>query len=182
MKAQVATEYLVVAGLVILIMIPITYIYVKYSNESDYSITTAKVSSIANEISKKANEVYVYGEGNQLVIDTNFPENIESISFNNKEVIFKIRNKEGKIIDIVKQAEVNLFSYGEIPLTQGKKKIVVKSLGDSVLVQIPCEDNNLECKTPESYKACKGSSCQLKCENSVWIIEKTCSDANCECT
>ena len=86
------------------------------------------------------------------------------------------------MVDIVKQAEVNLFSYGEIPVIQGKRKIILKSLGDRVLVQIPCTNNEIKCERSSFYKSCTGDTCGLKCENSVWVIKITCSSPTLQCT
>lgn len=181
-KAQVATEYLIIAGIVILLIIPITYLYVKYTSESDYAITTAKVSAIANEISKVANTAYVYGQDTQLTVDVDFPKGIESINFNGKDIIFKVRNKQGELVDIVKQAEVNLFTYGDsIPVTQGRKKIIVKSLGTQILVQIPCTNGQLVCVNQVQYPSCSGSSCGLQCQNSAWAIKLVCTSPTPTC-
>jgi len=184
-KTQVATEYVVVASLVLLIIIPLVFLYVKYTTESDYAITTAKVSSIANEISKAANSVYVYGQDSQLAIEVNFPKNLDAISFSGKDIRFIVRNNEGHLVDIVKQAEVNLFNYGElIPLTPGRKKLIVKSLGTQVLVQVPCTNNELRCTDLENFGDCDRQDgrpyCLLKCVNSVWTIEEVCSQGQCD--
>ncbi len=180
-KAQVATEYLVIAGLVILIVIPLTFLYIKYTTESDYAITTAKVSSIANEISKLANSAYSYGQDTQLTIELDFPSGLESISFSEKDIVFKVRNQKGEIVDIVKQAEVSLFTYGDIiPITPGRKKLIVKSLGSSVLVQVPCDTTESNrCVDPIVYTACTSDDekCLIGCQNGVWTILDTCSSS-----
>ena len=183
MKAQIATEYLVVVGIVVLIIIPLTYVYIKYSNQSEYAITSAKVSSIANEISKIANSAYVYGQDTQLTIDLDFPSNIQSITFSNKDIIFKIKNSQGDVVDIVKQAEVSLTSLSSgIPVTQGRKKIVVKSLGDKVLVQIPCKNEETKCIS-RNEAGCKAESCSLICASNSWKISQVCDASGCEdCT
>jgi len=186
-KAQISTEYLVIAGLVILIAIPLTYIYIKYTTESNYAVVSAKVSSIANEISKLANQAYVYGEGTQLTVDLDFPSGIESITFSgDKDIVFKIFNKQGDVVDIVKQAEVNLFSYGTIPITPGKKRLIAKSLGNKVLVQIPCIETLLQtkCVAQTSYSylcpSTPGKSyCLIQCQNSAWAYLSSCTNLDC---
>ena len=182
-KAQVSTEYLVIAGLVILIVIPITILYIKYTSESDYIITNAKVVSIANEISRTANSVYSYGQDTQLTLEIDFPKSIEGIEFKDKDIVFKVRNKQGDLVDIVKQAEVNLFSYSTIPVIQGKRKIIVKSLGNYVLVQIPCTNNEMFCSDIQDFNpGCSiATKCVLKCENSVWVFKELCIQDPCYC-
>lgn len=186
-KAQVATEYLVIAGLVILIVIPLTFLYIKYTTESDYAITTAKVSSIANEISKLANSAYSYGQDTQLTIELDFPNGLESLEIpntpGNKDIVFKVRDTQGDLVDIVKQAEVNIFTYGDvIPVTPGRKKLIVKSLGSSVLVQIPCEDTDpTQCVLPINYPGCTAIDpyeCLIGCQNGAWTVIEICNDLN----
>ena len=167
--------------MVILIAIPLTIIYVKYTTESDFAITSAKVSSIANEISKQANSAYVYGQDTQLAIDVDFPGNLESISFSGKDIIFRVYNKQGDVVDIVKQSEVNLTSgTSSIPITQGKKRIIVKSLGNRVLVQIPCTSGESAC-VGFGVAGCDKSPgyCKLTCSNSAWGIIQTCTNNVC---
>jgi len=60
-KTQAATEYIMVVGFVIVILIPGIYLYVKYSSESQDSITNAKIEAISNEIIKASDLVYSYG-------------------------------------------------------------------------------------------------------------------------
>ena len=186
-KAQVATEYLVIAGLVIALVIPLTLLYIKYTTESDYAITTAKVSNIANEISKLANSAYSYGQDTQLTLELDFPKGIDSINFpGGKDIQFKVRDSQGDLVDIVKQAEVNLISYGNIPITPGRKKLIVKSLGSSVLVQIPCENDEQLCVSGDEnsldyYGGCTGDECGIQCENSAWAIKITCSQPTESC-
>ena len=185
-KAQVSTEYLDIAGLVILLVIPITILYIKYTTESDYAITNAKITSIANEISRTANSAYSYGQDTQLTLEIDFPRSIESLTFpGNKDIVFKVRNKQGDLVDIVKQAEVNLFNSSTIPVIQGKRKIIVKSLGDKVLVQIPCTNIEMVCSPDQNFNPdCNtATKCVLKCENNVWVFKQLCTLENlCSCS
>ncbi|MEK6932934.1 MAG: hypothetical protein AABW56_04040 [Nanoarchaeota archaeon] len=152
-------------------------LYIKYTSESDFTITNAKVASMASEISKVANSAYVYGQDTQLTIKLDFPKNLESIEFNNKDIIFHVKNTQGDIVDIVKQAEVNLFSYGTLPTTPGRKTLIVKSLGSSVLVQIPCTNLDKQCiYSTEFSDVCDDDEwgCMIECTNSVWTLKMKC--------
>ncbi len=137
-------------------------------------------------MSKLANQAYVYGQDTQLTQQLDFPKNLESITFNGKDIIFKIKNKQGKIVDIVKQSDVSLTTVTgtntAIPVTQGRKKIIVKSLGTQVLIQIPCTNGDRVCIINTQYTSCTGTQCGLKCENTAWRINITCSGTSPTCS
>lgn len=119
-------------------------------------------------------------------MELDFPKSIEGLNFpGNKDIVFKVRNKQGELIDIVKQAEVNLFNSSTIPVIQGKRKIIVKSLGDKVLVQIPCTNNEMLCSNIRNFnfQCSDATKCVLKCENSVWVFKELCIDIEqCYCS
>ncbi|MEK6841121.1 MAG: hypothetical protein AABX45_00820 [Nanoarchaeota archaeon] len=136
-KAQVATEYLVVIGLALLLVVPLTFLYFKYSTESSYSVTTSKIDAISNEIINAANQVNVYGAETQIKLSVDFPEGIQNITFQNREITFIIIAKGGQYVEIPKIADVNFSSLVYTSLMQGKHDIIIKSLGNSLVnVQI----------------------------------------------
>jgi hypothetical protein len=112
-----------------------------------------------------------------LTIELEFPKNLESVKFSGKDIIFKVRDKKGDLVDIVKQADVNLVSYLEIPVTPGRKTIIVKSLGSSVLVQIPCKNLEQACITagqPGQIECIGAPKCLIECRNSAWGVIQLC--------
>lgn len=171
-KAQVATEYLVIIGLVLVLIIPLTILYSKYSSESSYSITSAKIDSISNEIISAANQVNVYGKDTQVKLTLDFPDNLESINFDNKEIIFKIRGKNNEVSEIVKVSDVSLY-VGSFPVTPGKKNVIIKSLGNSILINVQCKNNEFACGI-SSFPNCGSYGCVLKCDNSAWAVIDVC--------
>ena len=128
-------EYLVIAGIVLIILVPLTYLYFKYTSESSYAIATSKVDAIANEISRAANDVYAFGRDSQLTIEADFPDGIQQLEFRNNEIIFTILDKQGKTSEIAKVSDAT-FSPAIYQIFQGRKKIIVKSLGTQVQVTI----------------------------------------------
>ena len=73
-----------------LLVVPLTFLYFKYSSESSYSITTSKIDAISNEIINAANQVNVYGAETQVKLSVDFPDGIQSITFQGREITFKI--------------------------------------------------------------------------------------------
>ncbi|MEK6829223.1 MAG: hypothetical protein AABY15_03780 [Nanoarchaeota archaeon] len=179
MKTQAATEYIMVVGFVIVILIPGIYLYVKYSSESQDSITNAKIDAISNEIIKASDQVYSYGEGSQTSVTVDFPESVVMVSFQGKEIVFTIINSKSGQSEIAKVANVDLI--GSITIVPGTKKVNVKSLGNAVSVFVECNNGDFRCGTVfecdyyigETY--IEGQECEMTCENNKWRLNKACS-------
>lgn len=157
------------------ILIPITILYFKYTTQSSYTITVGKVDAITDEIIKTANQVNIYGKDTQVKLSLDIPKDITEIRFKDKEIIFKIRVKTNEVNEVAKVAEVNFSSFGTISLNSGKKNVIVKSLGDSILVNSLCRENEFNCATKQQFSSCNGNQCKLKCVNSAWSIESVCT-------
>ena len=173
-KTQAATEYLMVVGFVMIILLPAIYLYTQYSRESEDSIISAKVDAITNEIVKAAEQVYSYGEGSQTTVTIDVPKNVVAINFQGNEIVFVVINSKGKQSEIAKVANVNL--EGQITLVPGNKKINVRSLGDRVSVFVECSNTAERCGSDfecSYYKEgfIEGQGCILECENNKWIYD-----------
>ena len=173
-KSQAATEYLMVVGFVIVILIPGIYLYVKYSSESQDSVTNAKIDAISNEIVKASDLVYGYGDGSQTSVSVDLPENVVMIGFQGREIIFTVINSKGSQSEIAKVANVDMI--GNITIVPGTKKIIVKSLGNAVSVFVECVNNELRCGIVyECGYYGGGGSCIMICSNNKWNINNECA-------
>ena len=148
-------EYLVIVGLVLVLLIPLTILYAKYSSESSYAVTTAKVDSISNEIVAAANQVNVYGTDTQVKLRLSFPDGIQQLQFLNNEIIFTIRGKSGEVSEIVKVADINFQSGTYSQILPGSRDVIVKSLGTTVDVQFACK-TSADCNLGQT---CRNSIC-----------------------
>lgn len=175
-KVQAATEYLMVVGFVIVILLPGIYLYVKYSSESKDSVTNAKIDAITNEIIKSAEQVYSYGEGSQTAVSVDFPEGVIMVSFQDREIVFTVINSRGSQSEIAKVASIDLI--GDITVIPGTKKINVKSLGNAVSVFVECVDDEIRCGELYEcdYYESEGNECIMVCENNRWDLSSVCSD------
>ena len=124
---------MVIIGLVLVLIIPLTILYAKYSSESSYSITSSKADSIANQIITAANQVNVYGVETQVKLTIDLPSGINSISFNGKEIIFKIKVKTNEETEVVKIADASFSPAEYSPVTPGKKQVIIKSLPSNII-------------------------------------------------
>lgn len=172
-KGQVSTEYLVMIGFVLVILVPIVIIYFNYTGSTSDTIDSAKTSQVAKEIVKASNEVSSFGEGSQKKIKVSFPDGLTAVNFSNKEIVFRFKDSKGNENEIVEVADVNFAAY-VLPVTPGLKDLIVKSLADSVIVQVACNDGQTMSSNDDVVcdSLCnKIPSCNLLCSNKAWICQ-----------
>lgn len=131
LKSQISVEYMLIMGFAALITIPLLLIYYTYSSDSVDSVSTSQSLQIARKIVDSAESVYYLGKPSQTTLKLNFPDNIYSTNLSNKEVVFKVKIKNG-VTDVVQISSVNMS--GSLPKTQGIHIITIKA--DDGFVQI----------------------------------------------
>ena len=124
LKSQVSVEYMFIMGFATLMIIPLLLIYYTYSAETTDSVATSQALQIARKIVDSSESVYYLGKPSQTTLKVNFPDKIYSTNLSSKEVVFKIKTKNG-ITDIVQVSSVNMS--GSLPTTQGIHIITVKA-------------------------------------------------------
>ena len=124
MKAQVSVEYMLVMGFAALMTIPLLLIYYTYSSDTSDSVAVSQALQIARRIVDSSESVYYLGKPSQTTLKLNFPDRIYSTNLSNKEVVFKIKTKNG-ITDIVQVSSVNMS--GSLPTSQGIHIITIKA-------------------------------------------------------
>ncbi len=123
-KSQVSVEYMLVMGFAALMTIPLLLIYYTYSSDASDSVAASQALQIARKIVDSSESVYYLGKPSQTTLKLNFPDKINSIDLSNKEVVLKIKTKNG-VTDIVQVSSVNMS--GSLPTTQGIHIITVKA-------------------------------------------------------
>ncbi len=127
-KAQAATEYMVIA-VVVLAASGIIFFYAY--NFSQQSMSASKASESAEMIAAAIDYVYSLGYGTQTVVDIDLPGNIVSASVGNREVVFVIHTRAGNS-DVVAPTQAN--ATGTLPVTSGRHHIVVNYTESGVVV------------------------------------------------
>ncbi len=144
-KAQSALEYLMIIALTLGIIVPTTYLFFRYSSESNVQIVDVQVNQIGRNIIDAAESVYFSGEGSKITVELNMPKNVVDVYIlANRELVFRISYEIG-------ETEAVFFSSAGIPLTSddtsddcvnngncdlssiagvGLKKIKIQSIGD----------------------------------------------------
>lgn len=171
-KTQAATEYLMIMGFVMVLLVPSIYLYVTYSSNSQDSIIVAKVDAITNEIVKATEQVYSYGAGSQTTLTIDIPKSVKLIEFSNGEIIFTIVNSKGQESEIAKFTNINI--EGNITIIPGIKKINLVSLGNSVSIYVECSSGNRCGSEWECQYYGNINSCTMDCTNNQWAMDDRC--------
>jgi hypothetical protein len=79
-KAQAAMEYMMIAGLVALIIIPTTLLFYNYASESANEIDSSQIDKFGRDVMNTAESVYYLGSPSRIIIEERLPKNVESIS------------------------------------------------------------------------------------------------------
>jgi len=129
MKAQAAVEYLIMVGVILAIAIPIFYYSLTYSSES---VAISKSKEAAEAIASGGDYVYSLGEGTRTTVAIDIPTNVKESYILDNEIGFRISTSAG-ITDVYAMSMTNVT--GSLPDTPGRHFIVIKHLGDGVVIE-----------------------------------------------
>ena len=129
--SQISVEYILIVGFALVVVVPLLIIFMQYSSSSSSAASTNQAFQIARKIIEESEEVFYIGNPAQTTITANFPENIQSISLSDKEVVFKIKTANG-VTEIVQVSKVNIT--GTLPTSAGIHVLKIKAEKGYVLV------------------------------------------------
>ena len=96
-KSQSALEYLMIIALTLGIIVPTTYIFFRYSTESNTKILDSQISQIGRSMIDTAETVYFSGQNSKIVLQLNMPESVNAINIiENRELVFNITTDIGE--------------------------------------------------------------------------------------
>ena len=122
LKSQISVEYMLIMGFAVLITLPLLLIYYTYISDTSDAVATSQALQIARNIVDASESVYYLGKPSQTTLKLNFPDRIYSTNLSSRELVFKIKTKNG-ITDIVQVSDVNIS--GSLPISQGIHTITV---------------------------------------------------------
>ncbi|MBU5688073.1 MAG: hypothetical protein KQA31_01540 [Candidatus Aenigmarchaeota archaeon] len=130
-KSQVATEYLIIVVVGLLILIPIIIylndVYISYKDES--KVSSAKLT--VNKLASLANWVYSQGEPARATSLIYIPEGVVSIDFSEKMINFRIKTKSG-FVDVSENAPTSID--GSLPIRSGYYNVLISATNDTVKI------------------------------------------------
>lgn len=123
-NAQVSVEYMFIMGFAALMTIPLLLIYYTYTSDSSDTVATSQAMQVARKIVDASESVYYLGKPSQTTLKLNFPDSIDSISLSSREVLFKVKTRNG-VTDVVQISSVNIS--GTLPKSQGIHIITIRA-------------------------------------------------------
>ena len=130
-NAQISMEYLVIAGLVFVIAVPLVVIFQTHSGQMNDDIISNQVDQIASKVLDSAEAIYYLGEPSRTTIRVFLPKKVNNISIGDYEITFQVRRQKG-VDDIVKLSSVPI--NGSLPTTSGIHNVIIESRGSYVWV------------------------------------------------
>ncbi len=131
-KAQAASEYMIVIGFIVAVIIPIILYFYNSSLDTGKEITSSQINDILDLIIEKAESAYYLGAPTKHTIEANFPAGIESVQIRTNEIVFYVR-KSGGLSELHKTTKVPL--QGTLRNNKGLHTITIESKGEYVLIQ-----------------------------------------------
>lgn len=130
-KGQISMEYLAVFTIMILLVLPLTIIFITQTDNVRTDITAAEVQKISSKLIDYAEEVYFMGEPAQKTLQVYFPQGINVVSVEGQTIIFNVsRNEKSYLITRDSVATMN----GSIRPFSGYHVIVFKSENETVYI------------------------------------------------
>ncbi|HII29499.1 TPA: hypothetical protein HA317_00350 [Candidatus Woesearchaeota archaeon] len=80
MRGQASFEYIAVTALILLMIVPATYLFYNYSLTSEAQIVEKRIAKVGRDIVNTAEMVYYMGEPAMIVIDEQMPGGVINIS------------------------------------------------------------------------------------------------------
>ncbi len=138
-------EYLLVAGLVMLVILPSIYIFYSYSHRSNEEIRQSQLNKIGRGIVDAAEKVYYLGGPSKTTFDATMPDGIINMEiWCNQELVFFLA--DGSEVSFKSMVNITTeisnyngrrcYDFTEEDYSPGLKQIIVEANGDNVLVKI----------------------------------------------
>ena len=130
-RGQVSTEYLIVIGFVVFLVLGIIGIAFFYTSTTNEQIKVSQVSNLANKIVSSAESVFYAGEPSKLTLTGYMPIGVNSIQILSGEIVVNMTTSSG--ITIMSFSS-NVPLSGNISSNEGVKRIEVLAQQNEVLI------------------------------------------------
>lgn len=121
-------EYLFIMGFVLLLLAPLLLVYYNQANRLDEETSAASLERAATQIAEAADTVYYLGAPSMRTLTVDFPDSIESVTIDGRDVVFRVASSHGAY-DQVATSVANLT--GAISTHEGIHVLVFQALPDS---------------------------------------------------
>jgi len=146
-KAQASMEYLLVAGMITLVILPSVYIFYSYSQKSNEEIAQGMVNRFGTQIVDAAEEIYYLGGPSKTTLDLTMPKGVRNMEiWCNQEIVFFLADGS----EIAFKSRVNIttnitaddasgrscYNFTKEDYSPGLKNVIVEANGDNVLIRV----------------------------------------------
>jgi hypothetical protein len=133
MKAQIATEYMMIIAFALLILVPYTLYLTNVSQNFSQDNSLAVASNSIKKIGQNADWVYSQGMPSKLEISVMIPDNVENITISGKSILCKIRTSAG-ISDVYYDSIANLT--GNLTTSPGYYNVIIQAVESGVQISV----------------------------------------------
>lgn len=127
-KAQVATEYIVMLGVLLIVVAGLAgYSLMMYSETVSINQTKDALSDLKTAV----NRVYDLGEGNSKIVEIYFPDRVTEAKVVGTAIYITSTSFGSSVQDL---AETDANVHGTIPITPGTHYIEVKAIDGNVSI------------------------------------------------
>jgi uncharacterized protein (UPF0333 family) len=129
--AQISTEYLIIVGFVVFLVIMLLGISLSYSSGSQDRIRSSTMEQFSNTIITNAEEVYYAGAPSKRVLTAYMPTGVESVVIDTIGITFNISSNSGTNV-IFYPSKVPLA--GALSFQGGVKRITLEAQPSRVFI------------------------------------------------
>ncbi|MBI4739558.1 hypothetical protein HY772_08540 [Candidatus Woesearchaeota archaeon] len=130
-QGQAASEYLIVMGIVMFLVITTFLVFFQYNQQNQTNIASAQADSLAKKLVDAAEEVYYLGKPSRNTVQVYMPSNVAVVNITSKELNIRIKTIGG-ISDVEQSSKVPL--NGSISPTAGTKYIELTAADNYVCI------------------------------------------------
>lgn len=130
-RGQISTEYLIVVGFVVFLVLGIIGVAFFYTSVTNDQIKVSQVSNFANKIISSSESVFYAGEPSKLTITGYMPIGVTSFEIMSSEIVANITTSSG-VTRISFTSNVPLS--GSVSISDGVKRIQVVAQQNEVLI------------------------------------------------
>jgi len=132
-RGQAATEYILVAALILIILVPAAIMFMMNIKGSTENLSISKLYKIGNDIVNNAIEVYYQDQPAKITLKESFPAGLTNITVRNdwtiqppvNELVFYV-DKKGRSEEMVFISDVNIDGdFNENHTKKGVKNIIL---------------------------------------------------------
>jgi hypothetical protein len=132
-KGQGTVEMLVLVGFFLIFSMPLISLMYLSGMQGAQDAALLQGRQAAREIAEKAGSVYAQGNGASEKITVVFPQNLQGIAANGRELTFAVLSSGGRS-DVVAMSAARIKISGEIGMGGGPHELFLRSLGEYVEV------------------------------------------------